>query len=172
MTLLEKIEYYCSEIYWGIRIKWYDLILDPIHSIKCHLFHPYNKIEIKTLPVTWNDRDEVLLHGMFQVLCDFVEKENGLAHYRFDFSEDIIQSSGDLKESFIREQEESIESEKELNALYTYWTIDRPEMERSIDMGIKGCCSLEQIEELWDKLDDKDEEMMIRLIKIRKELWT
>lgn len=38
-------------------------------------FKPYNVVKCKELPATWQDRDELMLHAMFQILVDFVELE-------------------------------------------------------------------------------------------------
>lgn len=52
-----------------LRTNWYWL--------KCRLWHRYNVVHIHSLPPTWNDRDQVMLHAAFQVLVDFVQKEKG-----------------------------------------------------------------------------------------------
>lgn len=41
----------------------------------CRAWRRYNVLRIATLPPTWTDADERLLHGMFQILADFVELE-------------------------------------------------------------------------------------------------
>lgn len=43
--------------------------------IKCRLWYRYNVLKIKTLGPTWNDRDHLLCHAMFQILDDFIVKE-------------------------------------------------------------------------------------------------
>jgi len=48
---------------------------DTCYYAKCWLFHPYNRIKIKTLPPTWTDADTVIVHAMFQILTDFIDKE-------------------------------------------------------------------------------------------------
>ena len=48
---------------------------DALYWLKCWLWRRYNRITVKTLPVTWTDRCEFLPHVMFQVLADFVERE-------------------------------------------------------------------------------------------------
>jgi hypothetical protein len=58
---------------WSIRVSssklgraWY--------QFRC-LFHPYNVIKCQQLDRTWTDRDNLMLHAMFQILVDFVELE-------------------------------------------------------------------------------------------------
>lgn len=45
------------------------------------LFFPNNVIKIKQLDRHWHDRDDVLFHAMFQVLCDFIEQEKPFISY-------------------------------------------------------------------------------------------
>jgi hypothetical protein len=64
-------------------VEKYGIVKGLWHSIPTPDFYytlkawvsPYNVIKIQTLKKTWTDRSEVLLHGAFQVLVDFVEKE-------------------------------------------------------------------------------------------------
>lgn len=45
------------------------------------LIFPHNVIKIKQLDRHWCDRDQVLFHVMFQVLCDFIETEKPFVSY-------------------------------------------------------------------------------------------
>lgn len=50
-------------------------------------------LEIKTLiseKEGWVDRDMIMLHACFQILTDFVEKENGLKHSNYETYKDTI----------------------------------------------------------------------------------
>lgn len=49
--------------------------LDDLYYEARGLIHPYNVIKIQNLRRTWNDRDDVLFHGVFQVLVDYIELE-------------------------------------------------------------------------------------------------
>lgn len=46
------------------------------------LIFPNNVIKIKQLNRHWTDRNEVLFHAMFQVLCDYVEQEKPFVSYK------------------------------------------------------------------------------------------
>lgn len=46
-----------------------------LYVARCHLWSKYNRITVKSLPPTWNDRDTLLAHTCFQILTDFVDKE-------------------------------------------------------------------------------------------------
>ena len=54
------------------------------YYIECLLFRRYNRLHIKTLPVTWTDAVEKLPHAMFQILTDFIEEEKPDTHINWD----------------------------------------------------------------------------------------
>jgi len=39
---------------------------------------------------SWVDRDMIMLHACFQLLTDFIEKENGLEHINYEIHKEII----------------------------------------------------------------------------------
>ena len=49
---------------------------DIWYYIKCALWYKYNRVHVKSLPPTWQDRDDLMVHAMFQLLADFVERES------------------------------------------------------------------------------------------------
>ena len=63
-------------------------------------------LKIHTLPSakTWQDKDEIMLHACFQLLTDFVEKENGDTHCNYETHKDFVD---------------------EVRVLYNWWRIDR-----------------------------------------------
>jgi hypothetical protein len=125
-----------------IRRWWNICVRGPWYSFKCRLWHKYNTIRIESLPPTWSDRDEVLLHGAFQVLKDFVEKEDPF---------ELFDASWHKSEWL------------EIRNLYTWWTIIRPARE---DYNIHTSLDTR------DKYDKEDEEMLVKLVKLRSFLWT
>lgn len=40
-------------------------------------FTPANKLNIRNVPKSWTDRDDIMFHAIFTIICDFVEKEYG-----------------------------------------------------------------------------------------------
>jgi hypothetical protein len=51
------------------------LVSEPWYWLKCRLWHRFNVVVCHALPPTWVDRDTLLLHAAFQILADFIEKE-------------------------------------------------------------------------------------------------
>ena len=71
----------------------------------------YQKLEIKSLDNTWHDKDEVLLHAVFQILVDFVEEEVG---------SEVVLHTLSVNASQARK------SWEEIKTLYLWWTKKRP----------------------------------------------
>lgn len=59
-----------TRAWWWIGRTWSDLY----YSARA-VFFPHNIQKIRNVPRTWNDRSERLLHCVFSMLCDFVERE-------------------------------------------------------------------------------------------------
>ncbi len=100
---------------------------------------------ISTLGDGWNDRDFILLHACFQCLTDCVEQEN-LLDGHISWSHD--------------EQRQAVH--RELTALYEWWKI------RVIALKAEGGF----LDAIYSGEYEKDNEMLIRLIKVRGYLWT
>src|ERR1035441_1115686 len=128
----------------------------------------------------WCDKPEVLLYACFQILVDFIEKEQP-------------QKIVDYKHN--REQKKQW---KELQTLYRYWKVDRPRLEKEVDRArnkwhkkykwttipdpkggpFSTHVTLKEDKRAWRVLDrpeqnfdQQEEKMLLRLIKIRHHLW-
>lgn len=160
--------------------------------------HRYNKIEIKSLAPGYYDVDERMLHGCFQLLVSFVERENAI---------EMLDYKGELPED--PDQRAQIEHQRamiaEVKDLYDWWKNKRPRRLSALDALEDGKrpkafstwvksehgmsfgpdeardqainypeydkalhTSWEQ-EKRWDEEDDAN---LIRLMKIRRFLWT
>ena len=76
------IKYYYYETLEFLKIKLY------YYEIRA-IFKPYNRIKVRNCPRTWTDQDNILFHGMFSVLCDFIERENKDWQERIKNTEDL-----------------------------------------------------------------------------------
>jgi len=167
-----------------ISSNWRWWISEPIYNFKCKYIVKYHHIKIdvdrfmkydKTSfrNYHWFDSDTQILYGMFQILVDFIEKES-----------DIIDWSADPEHKRIFD---------ELTKLYKWWIEDRPNRDDSYpcsgDFGVEdedifgdhvskqpgykawrdACDKREQRDREYDL---EDTEMLIRLITIRKYMWT
>ena len=131
------------------------------------------KLKIKTLPRSFVDRTEMLLHATFQCLVDYIEQE--------DPGETIDWSA----------TPEHAAAWREIMDLYMWWTKTRPSRKDPIDniddslvppIGKMFCqekgyypeykkilAESNRMEEKWDEEDQKN---LHRLVEIRGHLWT
>lgn len=141
-----------------------------------HRFHPghrYNVIRTGLKP-GYYDVDELMLHGCMELLRRYVENERGgLASLK-----KIAADNREEGEDFLA----GAEKEEEAAAIYEWWTARRPEDEAALHDHImarfdaakygpdrmpgKRCGEFEQ------ELSDREDEMLARLVKIRRSLWT
>lgn len=105
---------------------------------------PANLLPISTLSAGWADKDRVMLHACFQLLCDCIEQEELFEHTNWEQSPDFQQARRDLQE------------------LYEWW---------------KERVAAEPDGTLPDLLEqqaqyEQDEHMLLRLVRLRRYLWT
>jgi hypothetical protein len=114
----------------------------------------YHVIKIRGLSPGYCDADTRMLYGCFSLLMDFVEKEiGGLAKLR-EWTSELLADEGYNHAAQIAFQEEC-------EVLYLWWAVERPRRIDPID--------------LWnedERQHQEDEDMLIRLIRIRRGMWT
>ncbi len=123
----------------------------------------------------WIDRDNAMYLACFKLLCEFVELEDpgvGTREVEEYLSKDSEPAPGEREG--IQGQ---VDREKEVRALYTWWTQERPaELKRIEGMVVPGWraedANFTTYCDAQDAQEAKDEEMLMRLMKIRKSLWT
>lgn len=139
---------------------WHNYVHEPWYWLKCAVWHQYNVIHVTTLPPTWMDRDTVMLHACFQILTDFVDREHPFDHF------DTIRSTNRT-------------DWEEVLRLYAWWTVERPcrpasygdvTNEDLIAAFLEG--RVLKGTEIKKQYNDEDQEMLVRLILVRKMLWT
>jgi hypothetical protein len=104
---------------------------------------PGNLLPIATLSENWADNDLMMLHACFQLLTNCIEQEDLFTSTEWE------------------ENEAAQEARHELEALYRWWQ-ERSELERQ-----------RQLDPIWtEHVYETDNQMLIRLIKVRQYLWT
>lgn len=106
----------------------------------------------------WIDSDKQIVYACFNILCNFVEKEwEGGFPYQKNWD--------DLNENERMYFEKYNASVKEVETLYKYWKVDRVKKLKSLKD--------DTFPTLKDEEDflKKEEEFLIRLIKIKGFLW-
>lgn len=186
--------------FYGILCLIPEPIKDIYYKVRSFFF-PYNVVKIRSLRRTWVDRDQVMFHAPFQILVDFVEKEwmpDGGTF--FDIEKEkaaIVGTRPELIPQLERELEESIAHNaktQEIWTIYNWWTKVRPYRQDprehlrqpeyiSDSNGFREMFLIDGDDELWhnamqltrkleEEWEKEDEEMLMRLIKIRDYLWT
>ena len=124
--------------YCWFRFTW------QCYRLKCRLFHRYNVVVCRSLPVTWNDRDHLMLYAAFQILEDFVKYEQG--HFYENVYALYVTDCG---AEDAREREEEWQR---LRSLHAWW------LERKNNIHFDDY--------------EMDDSMLHELIDLRKLLWT
>lgn len=183
---LQDIIHFPTDVFHTIKFYTRNRFIEKVHYLKTGL-----------PPGQWIDFDERILHGLFNELVDFVEKE--LAHlskwdknkkYKFkkgrcvEAAYDYFKWAKDLKDDQGAETQQAKAARITQN-LYEWWKIKRPNrldpiVESNVEKirEITGDDSKETREaysnffEIEERNEKEDTEMLIELIKIRKSFWT
>jgi len=130
-------------------------------------------VHVKTLERSrWYDSDELLLHVSFQVLNDFVEDEcfrmikvnrreepctpANRVKLGFEYIDSCISNEQHYPTAFSKDR---IDGYNEIKFLYTWWNVDR------FDRVDTYCHDV-------DTNKQEDEEMLVRLVKVCKYMWS
>lgn len=125
---------------------------------------PRNVIKIKTLPRSYSDPREKLLHAAFAMLVEYVEEEMHIVDWPY-----MTDVEGELFPYKVGEperehREKSKRAYDAMMDLYRWWTVVRPLEQTRLD-------EIYDVEEEM-RLDDKDDAQLKRLADIRQYLWS
>ena len=172
-----------SSIKYYIRNRW----IDKIHYLKTGL-----------VPGQYYDLDTRILHGLFNELVNFVELElshlsvfntkkkykfkngrckeavddyfNWVCNLKFDESCGVQKTDSEYNQP----SDQAIQYQK-IKQIYEWWTISRPERKDPYEIYTKENTGKDyylKIFEVEKKYEKEDEDMLVELIKLRKNLWT
>jgi hypothetical protein len=102
------------------------------YYLKCRFWKKYSTVTPRDIPPTWIDRGDLLLHTSFEILCEFVEKENEQKWTVKDLEAEIAKQRdpNDWSSQQTAEWCEGyLPTAKEIEFLYHWWTVLRPERE-------------------------------------------
>jgi hypothetical protein len=170
----------------------------PLYWLRCHTFTKYHIVDIRGqdgYKWGWIDRSHAMYLACFTLLVDFVEKEDPTIGLRTEADYRGDTSDGDWK--FHKPSiDHQLANEQEVRALYDWWKTGRKAERDACDAIIDGLdLSFEKMfvkpddsglytfqpctDARWtrwtaehDRLEAKDEEMLMRLMKVRRCLWT
>lgn len=151
-------------------------------------FNRFNKIEMPTLEPGYYDSDTRMLHGAFNLLTDFVEKEKPFERIDWDYDEAHRHAAKEIKElydwwkcSYLKRrsllddippnhQPHLFEfCKEEPNGDLSYGQAERQASEKAYPIYHEAFSLQMKQEAMWDK---EETENLIRLVKIRGYLWT
>lgn len=113
--------------------------------LRTHTVDRYHMLDLRCHEYKWGwrDRDMLILYACFNLLQAYVEQEDPFGF--IDWDDNLVaQHIGN-----------------EIRALYAWWTEERP-MRNQIQSSY----------EAYESFDIEDDEMLLRLMKIRRHLWT
>jgi hypothetical protein len=213
LDIVQDAIYYVPDKFYEARSYFRNRYRDNTHALTSKL--PRGK---------WYDMDTRILHCMFDSLVTFVDEEKALRNYEW-FEKNNVKFKVPCAEAGLahlaweinlKHDEEWVKKSdpeygktthqakkaKEILALYTWWTKERPLRPDPMDVsGWSKLCDesreknggkdifllleeeskkdrarskkvLDKCHKIEEAYDKEDEEMLIRLIKIRKSLWT
>lgn len=130
---------------------------------RTHTYNRYHIIDLRNADGEykwgWIDRREAILLACFKLLVDFVEKESP------ELKNPPIRRTDCTDDYSIKSDEHWFTLNSEIHLLYKWWTEERL---KDLELYYSDLrCDLP-----YDYLDNKNDEMLIRLMKIRQALWT
>jgi hypothetical protein len=154
------------ERYWRKLWSW-----RPLYWLRCHTFTRYHVIDISGQDGYrwgWIDRDHAMFLACFKLLVEYVELERPFDVIDWDSDPDHQHAAREIRE------------------LYDWWKAGRAEEHRRVDEffdehrrddgSVMGGWDSKENGEHWHRmytaLDTKDDEQLLRLMKIRRSLWT
>lgn len=173
---------------WADHLPWWrrvgGLIPELWYYLRCRCWTRYHVVTCKTLPPTWTDADSRILHACFTELGKVINEE------------DIFENNAALGDP--TDGRSWAWALSEMRDLWDWWTVRRPareaeyerrltvwgDMHRRDNPGSAWLTNTHQdtkeTQAAWDSLnemnddirDDEDDAMLIRLMKVRRYLWT
>lgn len=190
----EKVTYTIAE---RLDNWWYDLwcyirpfrkIRDGYYDVRNYLFHRYDLIRTGLNPTSWWDKDSLILYGMMGLIVDFVEKEKCFEVVEWD-SEPEHKHAGEEIKAIYAWWKDYPRRQKEIDDTTQIWyeskredsklrknderkTVESPNHFFNCPQSERTKSLLDLSWELEQKLIEEEQDMLHRIIKIRKFLWT
>lgn len=89
---IKNAYYYLIPYEYRLENLWYKL--------KCYIFRPYTTIKPRYLPHTWVDKDNILVHAIFEILSLYLEKEKPDEVVDWEWDPEYSQAWKDINELY------------------------------------------------------------------------
>lgn len=175
MTMLTRAT---QALHDSLKSAWWRVRrIDPLYWLRSRFIPSRRYHVINTgLAPGWHDADELILHGCMVLLCRYVEDECGGAAELQEWTDDLRSEPGAMH---AEEREGQAAAQDEHLAIHRWWTVQRPADHARLDAWCdklfmdkdESMGAYEQYCAFEDELDARDQEMLHRLIDIRRGLW-
>lgn len=174
--LLDRLPFWISCRWkWYVKNSWYWLKCQLLPSHKFHLLdlRQPKKNDPLAYRYGWLETDHQMEYALFNILNNFVKHQ--MDHWYCPSEEEVKSEPHNTNQR---------NAWLETKAIHQWWNIDRLQEEKTYDEALTRWSEAKKNGDpskklFWDELHDiqqanadKLEEMMIRLIKVRKSLWT
>ncbi len=159
--------------------------IPPFNYLYLRFVYSHHRIRTGLVPGNFYDTDTRLLYGMMNLLIEFVDKEEPFEHAEWDHDEKHIHAAKEIKEIYAwwknyenqeKEIEGSLDKWHEEAKPYTVPHTSKEGVYIGDEFKVHKTKKEKELSkshwQLEDKLHKEEEEMLIRLIKIKDYLWT
>jgi hypothetical protein len=135
-------------------------IKDAWYWVRTHTYNRYHMLDMRS-PANgyawgWQDCNRLIILASFNLLRNYVEQEKPFKNINWESDEGHHHAAAEIR------------------AIYDWWTSGRAKEHQAVDDEYED--SRKERWSSWGEaeqhLDERDDEMLIRLIKIREYLWT
>ena len=154
--------------------------------LRTHTWDRYHMIDIRSrrngYAWEWMDRSEGMLFAVMSMLVDFIEKERAFEVIDWDSDDGHREAARELREIYLwwtqdrkieHDEHERLADEAYKDFQFTF--TDMPGGLQRLDPPVETPeqrKARDDVQEAEDRLDQRDTDMMIRLIKVREAMWT
>lgn len=169
---------------WYIRAYWacWRFFCNLPSALRFRFKYKFHIIKTKLNPWEWHDTDKRLLYGMMDLFADFYEQEVVDGIVDWDGDDDHKKTYTEMLAIYnwwknhnnrLKEIDDALDIWYESSQDFTTEETDNGMIRIKMSpMEDKEKVHFDRLHELEKKLNDEEEEMMIRLVKIRNYLWT
>jgi hypothetical protein len=151
--------------------------------LRTHTYNRYHILDLRsdvglTYKWGWVEVDQAMMLACFNLLRSFVEKQDGLAYLKWEDPNWYANASQDEKDMHDKQRADLIG----IKTLYDWWMTGRQKEHEALDAAYErdsggmrlaiGNPKLKAYGEALRDLDSRDDEMLAKLMKYRRHLWT
>lgn len=138
-------------------------------NIKCNIWPQHPELR-KTIPKIWADLDSIITNFLGACITSYVEDEDALNTIGWGDSE---KGEHEPQEHYDAYKEKMQPLKKEIEALYNHFKVERPRLLKELDAELMNYNRDYEVHtKKEEELQNLDTDALIRIIKIRKDLWS